>query len=1441
MRVVDLNRRFYEWKEEDPPDPEMRRAWGLDEGGIGWEQLLAKRRATILAEAGSGKSTEFLERARQTAQSHTYVFHASVEDVGREGLDGALSVGARRKLAEWRQGVDDGWFFIDSVDEAKVVGIKFERVVRKLSEGIHGAEERCHIFLSGRVTDWEPRRDLEALKKWLPISSIISKTEPTPEQELLRIIRNERRPKEEVPPNEPPFVVIMAPLDRDRVRLFAEAAGVPQLEQFLKAIDGTNLWHFARRPLDLDWLVRFWQAEGRLGTLQEMVERSITERLKETNPDRTRGDDLNSVTALRAVERIGAAMVFGRRTTLAIPDREAEVVSDASLDLADILPDWSGEDRIRLLTRPIFDPATFGRARFHNDNDGTVRSYLAARWLVRLRAANLSTAGLFRLLFANSYGLDVIRPSVNETTAWLCLWDNDVAKEVVRVAPGLLLSSGDPASLSADIRSAALSALMRELTTYDKEWPWWEWPWWDNDKLRRFAQSDLGNAVMSLWPQYRSNQQASELLMRLIWLGELKECWSFAREVAFDAKAEAVLRVFGGRALLAMADDSTRIDYSTLIKTEAATLPLVMVQDAIGALCPTVISASDVLHIFAGVNVEDDRNNLGLKRECEALAGKLESATDLEVFLTGLLEQVGTQLREHSHYPPTKREEVFFPAMAEAAFRLLKTTPLNVAPNAAIDALLLISNRREHDSSVRTKANEALSELHRTAERRRLAFWRVVSTLRTVSLGHPIDHVWSIEFLGYPIGVQLEDVGWLLADGLARGGLDCRLAVTTALAIYRSHGEPAWLLEQIAEAVHSNDIAQEAFREWTTPRTPSQSELQMEQELREIENQNLAALDERDKSWIEFIRSIRADPERIARLKAPIPLDKRSDLVDLWQLLNGAGSQSRHAIDSVAPLERIAGSDVAKGVEAGLIAHWRICEPSVRSRRKPQERNTVRWLDLMGLTGVTLEATNDRAWATKLSSEEARKATEFATLEINGFPRWLSDLVASRPAEVRAVLHHEIHDELTREGVTFFETVHNVTDSDELAALLAPVLLEDLERALSAPYGGVQLVLQVIVSGLAETERERFERWGIAKFEQEPDVTSAVQYLAAVFSINPRAATSVFVTRATSVDEEAQTALVDRFLTACFGDSISGNTFKQITAPSGDIVEELMLLSFKTHKQAAARRRPTGVVYQTNDTDHADQARSAIFSRFVKTPGSATYHALRRLQQDSNFPVPPTRLGALAEQRALEDSETAPWLPGEAYAFEQSKETAPRTGKDLRSVLLTRIEDMQHDLLHDDFSQGQILKGIGSEKEVQKWVADRLRLKQGRSFSVEREPHVVDEKEPDVRIRAKTTDANVSMEIKVADSWSLSELDNALEVQLCGRYLRSDQGRYGVLLVVHQHARPIGWEDKAAGKYLSFAQVVDRLRSRALAISGENHNSPQPEVAMLDVSEVQSR
>lgn len=187
----------------------------------------------------------------------------------------------------------------------------------------------------------------------------------------------------------------------------------------------------------------------------------------------------------------------------------------------------------------------------------------------------------------------------------------------------------------------------------------------------------------------------------------------------------------------------------------------------------------------------------------------------------------------------------------------------------------------------------------------------------------------------------------------------------------------------------------------------------------------------------------------------------------------------------------------------------------------------------------------------------------------------------------------------------------------------------------------------------------------------------------------------------------------------------------------------------------------------------------------MNTPNRAGFDAILRLAEVLDFPVPKARLYELAKERAEKDSESAAWKPGEAAPFEKSAETEPRTPRDLQLVGLRRLADMQHDLHHDDFQQGETLAGLENEKVVQKWTADRLRLKQGRSYSVEREVHVADEKEPDIRLRAKATDASVPIEIKVAESWKLEELEGALTNQLCEKYLRAKDGRHGILLLVH--------------------------------------------------------
>jgi hypothetical protein len=169
---------------------------------------------------------------------------------------------------------------------------------------------------------------------------------------------------------------------------------------------------------------------------------------------------------------------------------------------------------------------------------------------------------------------------------------------------------------------------------------------------------------------------------------------------------------------------------------------------------------------------------------------------------------------------------------------------------------------------------------------------------------------------------------------------------------------------------------------------------------------------------------------------------------------------------------------------------------------------------------------------------------------------------------------------------------------------------------------------------------------------------------------------------------------------------------------------------------------------------------------------------------------------------------------------------------------MRRFDDFQHSLLHDDFSQGIALKMLPDEKSVQLWVANILRVHQRDSYGVEREPHRVDENKPDIVARAKATDASVPVEIKVAESWTLQELLDALRLQLCGTYLRERDGRHGILLLVHQAARPIGWQVAGSSKKLRFGEVVDLLKAEAVMLAKGGSDAPQPLVAVLDVSSV---
>ncbi len=1100
--------------------------------------IRAKRRVVLLAEAGSGKTTEMKARALALAADGRTAVYATVEDVGRRGMKAALRPADRARLSAWRASEQDAWFFIDSVDEAKNTGVKLHTALQAIAEAIDGAERRAHVILSGRYTDWQFRHDLARLNEVLAIPADQAlPPPPSPDELVISTIRRETRQKEEPP--EESIVVVMSGLDEARVRQFAVGKKVHNLEAFMGQIEAANLWQFARRPLDLDWLVQFWHSRGRLGTLAEMLDICIFERLQESNLDRAWQDGLDVARATQALERIGAALVFGRKGTITVPDSEIDLATEASsLDIAEILPDWSPQDRRALLGRAVFDPATLGRARLHNDNQAVVRGYLTACWLNRLRKTNLSQTGLFDLLFAETYGIAVIKPSMQETAAWLSLWDENVAREIARRNPFLLFTAGDPASLSRQTRESLLTQVITRIAAGERV------PMLDFDSLKRFSRPDLADVVRELWEAYPAQDEVHYFLLRLIWLGEIRVVADIAADVALGPIPDQRTSIVAGRALMAAGDEPLKEQYAAFVKANCTVLPTTALWEALEKLFPAYFGVGDLLNLLSRVDVTASDGGLGI---------------------------------------------------VAAAQRLLELSPVHQIPPPAIAAVARLCESARWSRSTRATTDDVIKELQRSTRRRRLAFWGVAERLTDHRLlgGRPIFSLSDMQVLGWSIPLSVDDVDWLLADGpLRKSDHERQLAINTVMAIWRDAGSPDALRKRISTVAKADPAMMAALDGWLNPTQPSPEFTRQENELRRLERRNTLERAKRDKSWVDFAARLRSNLAEMRNLRPTTAESTDSRLHALWHLLSQAvNAEGRFALDSVAPLEPMIGQEAAEGFRLGLIAHWRAWTPWVRSAREGAKLNEIRPFDCMGLVGISLEAKSQPGWAATLSSDDARRAVEYATLELNGFPVWLADLARAKPDDVRVVLSHEVLAELNRPSdAPRFGVLQDIARGDKvIAKLMAPFVLAEIEARPNLATEVLSLALDIVLRG-GTAERNGLKTLVLERFDRASDAAQSSLYIGTAFAIDGAAATAAVFAKLDHLDPAHQAALVQRILPHIFGRQFADDEPAIENLPL-DSLERLVRLAFQTIDPKYDNDHSSGEVYSPDARDDAEHAR----------------------------------------------------------------------------------------------------------------------------------------------------------------------------------------------------------------------------------------------------------
>ena len=1441
---VDLQRRFHELTDSELEDTESLLLWSGSEFGpdIGWSELLEYTRVILLAEAGSGKTVEMQQQANRLAGEGRFAFFIPMESLGKGQVTDALSPAEEKRFDQWKSdGRDPAWLFLDAVDELKLTDEKLDRALIQLSKAIDGCLDRARIIISCRPSDWRSDLDLITVQQRLPVPETRHDSSVRPPEEVfIGALRNGGGGQSHVTPEEDESptqgtvrTVAMLPMSNEQIKRFAEWRGLSNLGAFLAEIARQDAWIFARRPLDLNDLIEAWSSSGRLGTRAEQHEANITAKLKDDSERPDRGV-LADTKARIGAERLALALALTRTHTIRSPDQSLHSRrADGVLDAATILPDWTPAKRQALLRRALFDPATYGRVRFHHR---TVQEYLAAQRLRDLHEKGMSTKALFRLLFAESYGVEVVFPSMREIAAWLALWIDAVRKELIRREPETLISLGDPGSLDLATRSALLRAFVAE---YGRgEWRGLNIPL---AEVHRLAHPELGTVMRECWGGGPANDEVRDLLLNLIRLGPVEVCADLAHGVALDTAASDYDRFDAIQALLACGRNDSVRDLAGAMLDEPTSWSDELVHGIALDLFPKIITTDELVRLMERTR-EPKQAIGGFEWTSRQIVESIAPGSDAAIALRDKMADLIWRGRSQTLDPYRIQSEFdhLAPALAILCHRQLSGTAAK--PHADLIRASVIASRF---GDGRTDESEPVPKLRSyfsvNAAQRNDAFWAELAFMDEVN---PSDddrlRLHYAEEEGLAGHLTEADRPWLKAALADESRSERRtVALHAWLDGWYRRGRVATELDAIRANLKEDALLVRILEQRTAPPEPNARFEKMERDRKHRKCARDRRESQRLENWREWRDGLLADPDdafSAGKLRATV--------FNLYWWLS-ASEQSRNRLNrwDKDALTQAFGPEIADRAEQAFRALWRSTSPVLWSARSIAEKGSIRYDWIHGLTGVSAEAATPE-WTTSLSPREARTAAAYATIEMNGFAPFITDLVKSHPAEVEEMIGGEVSAELRMGGDHgHLPALGNVAYSDSgLKRLLIPRLTAELKSwptdftVDTEPHRERHLasVLRILSEANDLADREAIARECANRYVANPLGALALVWLRGLFQFDATRGAQALIG---SLEDENAASSADRAIET-FAALFSRR--EAVAFEVEDRVQRARLLEQLVRYAYAFVRREDDKVhkgaYTPNTRDHAEEARNLLLSMLLDTPGPDAQRALLKLADEDDFARFADRLRFQARQRAAIDAEFPPVDPADVAKLDSCHETPPHDRDGLLTVMMDRLDDLAHDLAHDDFTNKSTLRGVDTEAEMQRNLAREIRHRANGVYKVTREEEVADNKHPDIRLSVANRDLKAVIEVKIADNWTPTELERALRNQLTGLYLRHSNCRAGCFLLTC-HGRKKYWVHPATRKRIAFPELVALLNDKARNIENDSAHGVRIAVFGLDLTD----
>ena len=1393
----------------------------------GWPELEEEFRCVILAEAGAGKTFEMEARAKRVESLGRAAFFIRIEDI-EDGFETSFEVGSVDAFESWLSSEEEAWFFLDSIDEARLENPRaFEKAIKRFAARIKPADQRARIFISSRPYAWRARSDQELVERYLPFSK--PKSEKTGDRDVV----SEEVDADELVESESALrVYLLDPLDESGIRSFADHRRAPQVDRLILELQRTNLMSMAARPFDLEGILAKWDADQTLDGRLELLQHNIDLRLGEIDPDRVQRQPLNRENARRGARVLAAAVILTGEAGIRVPD---STLPEKGLDAEAILgEDWQPAEVRALLERGIFNDVLFGLVRFRHRE---IRELLAAEWFSHQLNKGNSRHVTETLFFREQYGHPVITPRLRPILPWLILFDDEIRYKALEIAPEVAVEGGDAAHLPFAERQALLNDIVRRIAEGENDHSAR-----DNSAIARIAQPDLSGDAFRLITEHRDNDDAIFFLGRLVWQGAMAECVPALSGIATDPTRGIYARIAATRAVMTCGARDQRDRLWGQLATSTETLSRRLLAEILEDADADMVSVDFLLTSIVKLEAYERYTSTGLGQALHGFIDRLpiDDAVGVLVPLAALVSGLNDYLGREPHIERREchvSEEFSWllgPA-THAVERMVSARSETALSSEALSVMLKVPVARfwrgEDFDEYKSRLHEIVPVWKALND---ALFWRSVEEARDRLEEKKSERLiddWPVKWIEHYWNFGTGRFYDVLDFIVTRNFLDDRLvALSLAHGLFMQADKPDDWSSELKRAVVGDSELEERLDSLLNP-VKSQSTLEREERHARREERRRKEEKEHERNRAEWVEYLKATSDVVRHPPGLKPGEFSRDQYWLLVAIEGAGLRtSRVGGANWRALIPEFGEDVALAYRDAAMSHWRNFSPGLRS--EGHDISSIPYSLIFAMAGLEIEAYEIDGFPENLTETEVRHALCYLVWELNGFPRWLGQVHRLYPKLVLESIIAELHWELahTKADQSMHYILHDlVYHAPWVHQYLVPSITAWIEQNEILNPEVLRYCIRILLSGDADGET-------VSKLTQlKISNNSAKEQLAAWFAL--------------WVDLDAEVAIpaVEQWLSSLPGEEASQEAQLFITRLMGTrrsldagpgrgdfrSVKHLKALYILMHRHIRAQddiERAGKGVYSPVLRDDAQDGRNALFNQLSEIPGKETYAALSELARDHPDPRYRPWMKQLAYKRAVEDADLEPWSAQQVREYDQYQVRTPTTHQQLFDLTVDRLVDLKVWLERGNDSPYKTWQRAEDEAEIRNLVAGWLNGQSSGRYTCAQENEFSNRQRPDIWTQNPAVPSSVPIELKLLDKgWSGPDLCERLRNQLAGDYLREETAGCGVMLLIWQgHSTQSRWR-------IGDRRVVRTGLTEALKIYWDTVANNFPGVLAIDV------